>query len=326
MDRVVVPAQAVIASSVRPVVSIIVPFFNEELVIDELRSRLIPVLEKTREPFEIICVNDGSRDKTAEMLDAMCAEDPRFKGVHFSRNFGHQAAVTAGLHFATGECAIIIDADLQDPPELIEQLLAKWREGFEVVYAQRRARAGESLMKRVTAFVFYRTLARMTDIETPVDAGDFCLLDRKVIDVLNAMPEQNRYLRGLRAWVGFRHAAVPFDRRERFAGETKYHFKRMVRLAIDGVFSLSHAPHRSAVWLGFTLAAVSLGLAVLMLISQFAGVYATRGWASIFVGALFLGGLQLLSVGVIVEYTGRIYDEVKRRPLYIAAQTSGTEQ
>lgn len=313
-----------IADPVRPVASIIVPFFNEELVIEALRARIVPVLEATAAPFEIICVNDGSRDKTAEMLDAICAVDPRFKGVHFSRNFGHQAAVTAGLHFATGDCAIIIDADLQDPPELIEQLLAKWREGFEVVYAQRRARAGESLMKRATAFVFYRTLARMTDIETPVDAGDFCLLDRKVIDALNAMPEQNRYLRGLRAWVGFRHAAVPFDRRERFAGETKYHFKRMVRLAIDGIFSLSHAPHRSAVWLGFTLAALSLALAVLMLIGQFTGAYATRGWASIFVGALFLGGMQLLSVGVIVEYTGRIYDEVKRRPLYIVAQTSGT--
>ncbi len=321
-----VPAQTVKADPVRPVVSIIVPFFNEELVIEALRARIVPVLEATGVSFEIICVNDGSRDKTAEMLDAICAADARFRGVHFSRNFGHQAAVTAGLHFATGDCAIIIDADLQDPPELIEQLLAKWREGFEVVYAQRRARAGESLMKRATAFVFYRTLARLTDIETPVDAGDFCLLDRKVIDVLNAMPEQNRYLRGLRAWVGFRHAAVPFDRRERYAGETKYHFKRMVRLAIDGIFSLSHSPHRSAVWLGFTLAALSLALAVAMLIAQLAGAYATRGWASIFVGALFLGGLQLLSVGVIVEYTGRIYDEVKRRPLYIVAQTSGTER
>ena len=321
-----VSAQPVISDTVRPVVSIIVPFFNEELVIEALRARIVPVLEATGAPFEIICVNDGSRDKTAEMLDAICAADPRFKGVHFSRNFGHQAAVTAGLHFATGDCAIIIDADLQDPPELIEQLLAKWREGFEVVYAQRRARSGESLMKRATAFVFYRTLARMTDIETPVDAGDFCLLDRKVIDALNAMPEQNRYLRGLRAWVGFRHAAVPFDRRERFAGETKYHFKRMVRLAIDGVFSLSHTPHRRAVWLGFTLAALSLALAVLMMIAQFAGAYATLGCASIFIGALFLGGLQLLSVGVIVEYTGRIYDEVKRRPLYIVSQASGTER
>jgi dolichol-phosphate mannosyltransferase len=314
-----------IDNHLHPVVSIIVPFFNEELVIEALRARIVPVLEATGAPFEIICVNDGSRDNTAQMLDAICAADPRFKGVHFSRNFGHQAAVTAGLHFATGDCAIIIDADLQDPPELIEQLLAKWREGFEVVYAQRRARAGESLMKRATAFVFYRTLARMTDIETPVDAGDFCLLDRKVIDALNAMPEQNRYLRGLRSWVGFRHAAVPFDRRERFAGETKYHFKRMVRLAIDGVFSLSHAPHRSAVWLGFTLAALSLAFAVLMLIAQFTGAYSAWGWASIFVGALFLGGFQLLSVGVIVEYTGRIYDEVKRRPLYIISQTSGTE-
>jgi dolichol-phosphate mannosyltransferase len=322
MDRVVVPGQTVTVSPVRPVISIIVPFFNEELVIDALRSRLIPVLEETGETFEIICVNDGSHDKTAEMLDAMCAEDRRFKGIHFSRNFGHQAAVTAGLHFASGDCAIIIDADLQDPPELIEPLVAKWREGFEVVYALRRQRAGESLMKRATAFIFYRTLARLTDLETPVDTGDFCLLDRKVIDVLNAMPEQNRYLRGLRVWVGFRHAAVPFDRRERYAGETKYHFKRMVRLAIDGIFTLSHAPHRLAVWLGFSSAAASLVLAIVLLVAQFAGTYASRSWAAIFVAALFLGGLQLISIGVIVEYTGRIYDEVKRRPLYIVAQTT----
>jgi len=311
------------ADPARPVVSLVVPFYNEELVIDEFRSRIVPVLEATNEPFEAICVNDGSRDKTAEMLDGICAADPRFKAVHFSRNFGHQAAVTAGIHLARGQCAIIIDADLQDPPELIDSFLAKWREGFDVVYAQRRARAGEGRMKRGAAFLFYRTLAKLTETEIPVDTGDFCLLDRKVIDVLNAMPERNRYVRGLRAWVGFRHAAVEFDRRERYAGETKYPLRRMVRLASDGVFSLSKAPLRMAFWFGLFSAIVSLLLAVVLLIEKLVGTYASAGWVSMMVIILFLGGVQLVCIGAVGEYIGRIYDEVKQRPLYIIARTSG---
>src|SRR5688500_1695684 len=203
----------------RPRLSLIVPIFNEEAVIDELRARLLPVLEPLG-TFEVILINDGSKDRSAEILDALCEKDSRFTALHFSRNFGHQAAGTAGLHEAAGECAVIIDADLQDPPELIREMMEKWKEGFDVVYAQRRARAGESPLKKGTAFLFYRTLRAMTEVEVAVDAGDFCLYDRKVIDVLNSMPERHRYIRGLRAWVGFRHRAVEFDRAERFAGET----------------------------------------------------------------------------------------------------------
>lgn len=316
-------AHTLMADPLRPVVSLVVPFYNEELVIDEFRARLVPVLEGTKESFEVICINDGSRDKTAEMLDAICAADPRFRAFHFSRNFGHQAAVTAGIHGARGQCAIVIDADLQDPPELIGSLLAKWREGFEIVYAQRRVRAGETSMKRGTAFLFYRTLASITEIELPVDTGDYSLYDRKVIDVMNAMPEHNRYLRGLRAWVGFRQTAVQFDRRERYAGESKYPLRRMVRLALDGVFSLSWTPLRMAAWFGFASTVLSLLLAIVLLVGKLAGAFGNTGWTWIAVIVLFIGGLQLVCIGAVGEYIGRIYDEVKQRPLYIIARTSG---
>jgi glycosyltransferase involved in cell wall biosynthesis len=318
-----VPDKTLMADSARPLLSLVVPFYNEEPVIHEFHARIVPVLEETRESFEVICVNDGSRDKTAEMLDALSARDPRFKAAHFSRNFGHQAAVTAGVHLARGDCAVIIDADLQDPPELIASLLAKWREGFDIVYAQRRARAGEGRLKRGTAFLFYRTLASITEIEIPLDTGDFCLIDRKVIEVMNAMPEHNRYLRGLRAWVGFRQAAVEFDRRERYAGESKYPLRRMVRLALDGVFSLSWAPLRMSIWLGLLSAAIGLLLAAVLLVEKIAGTYESAGLGPMAVIVLFLGGVQLVCIGAVGEYIGRIYDEVKQRPLYIIARTSG---
>jgi dolichol-phosphate mannosyltransferase len=317
-----VPAETLTPDTAGPVISLVVPFYNEELVIEAFRSRITPVLEKTGESFEVICVNDGSRDRTADLLDAVCAADPRFRALHFSRNFGHQPAVTAGINVARGQCAIIIDADLQDPPELIDELLAKWREGFEIVYAQRRARAGESGMKRSTAFMFYRTLSRITEINVPVDTGDFCLIDRKVIDVMNAMPERNRYLRGLRAWVGFRQTAVQFDRQERFAGETKYPLKRMFRLALDGIFSLSKAPLRMAFWLGLMSIFVSFLLLVILLVEKIVG-RDVGGLMTMIVIVFFLGGVQLLCIGALGEYIGRIYDEVKQRPLYIVARTSG---
>jgi len=306
----------------QPVVSLVVPFYNEELVVDAFHARIVPVLEATKQSFEVICVNDGSKDRTAEMLDAICAKDRRFKAAHFSRNFGHQAAVTAGIHLARGKCAVIIDADLQDPPELIDSLLAKWRDGFDIVYAQRRKREGEGRLKRGTAFLFYRTLASITETDIPVDTGDFCLLDRKVIDVMNAMPEHNRYLRGLRAWVGFRQTSVEFDRRERFAGVTKYPLRRVVRLALDGIFSLSWAPLRMAVWLGMFSASVAILVGIVLLIEKLTGTY-DGGWAPMVVIVLFLGGVQLVCVGAVGEYVGRIYDEVKQRPLYIIARTSG---
>jgi len=306
-----------------PRLSLIVPIYNEEATIDELRARLLPVLEPLG-TFEVILINDGSKDRSAEMLDALAASDPRFAALHFSRNFGHQAAVTAGLHESTGECAVIIDADLQDPPELIAEMVRKWQGGFDVVYAQRRERAGESRMKKGTAFLFYRTLAALTEVDVPTDTGDFALLDRKVVDVLNSMPERNRYIRGLRAWVGFRQTAVQFDRAERFAGETKYPFRRMVALAFDGIFSLSKAPLRLAVYFGILSAGLSFLLGIWFIIERLTGRFETvRGWASTIVVVLFLGGVQLICIGAIGEYIGRTYDEAKQRPLYIVARRSG---
>ncbi len=303
--------------------SLVVPIYNEEAVIDELHARLVRVIEPMG-PFEVICVNDGSVDRSADMLDALSGSDPRFKALHFSRNFGHQAAVTAGLHAATGDCAVIIDADLQDPPELVGEMLEKWKQGFDVVYAKRRERAGDSRLKRGTAFVFYRLLRKLTEVEIPPDAGDFCLLDRKVIDVLNSMPERNRYVRGLRAWVGFRQTAVEFDRSERFAGETKYPLSRMISLAFDGVFSFSKAPLRLAIWFGFVSSGLSFLLGIVFLIEKLTGTFnVVRGWASTIVVVLFLGGVQLICIGAIGEFIGRTYDEVKQRPLYIIARTSG---
>jgi dolichol-phosphate mannosyltransferase len=258
------------------------------------------------------------------MLDALCKSDPRFTALHFSRNFGHQAAVTAGLHAVTGKCAVIIDADLQDPPELIVEMMAKRREDFDVVYAVRRARAGETRLKRWTAHWFYRILGKLTEVEVPPDSGDFCLLDRQVIDVLNSMPERNRYVRGLRAWVGFRQTAVEFDRAERFAGETKYPLGRMISLAFDGIFSLSKAPLRLSIYFGVFCAGLSFLLGVFFALQKITGTFGTvKGWASTIVTILFLGGIQLISLGAIGEYIGRSYDEVKQRPLYIIARKSG---
>lgn len=305
-------------------VSLVVPIYNEEAVIEELRSRLVPVMESLGSEFEIICVNDGSRDRSAETLDAICEKDPRFKVLHFSRNFGHQAAVTAGLHAAAGDCAVIIDADLQDPPEVIGELVQKWRSGYQVVYAKRRTRAGEGRLKKWSAYVFYRTLRKLTEVEIPPDAGDFCLLDRKVIDVLNAMPERNRYVRGLRAWVGFRQTSVEFDRLQRFAGETKYPLRQMVALALNGVFSLSKAPLRLAMYFGFLSSGLSFLLGIIFMLQKLTGTFQpVRGWASTIVVVLFLGGVQLICIGALGEFIGRIYDEVKQRPLYIIARTRG---
>ena len=303
-----------------PTLSLIVPIYNEEATIDELRSRLLPVLEPI-DSWEVILINDGSKDRSAEMLDALAASDNRFIVLHFSRNFGHQPAVTAGLHESTGQCAIIIDADLQDPPELIHEMMAKWRDGYDVVYAQRRARAGESKMKKGTAFMFYRTLRALTEVDIPPDAGDFALLDRKVIDVLNSMPERNRYIRGLRAWVGFRQTSVEFDRAERFAGETKYPFRKMIKLAFDGIFSLSKAPLRLSIYFGILSAALAFLLAIFFIVERLLGNPGlVRGWASIIVVVLFLGGIQLICLGAIGEYIGRTYDEAKQRPFYIVAR------
>lgn len=311
-------------SSNKPLLSVVVPVYNEEEVLDALHSRLLQVLVPNVESFEIVLVNDGSKDNTPSILDSICKSDHRFKALHFSRNFGHQAAVTAGLHAVTGNAVVVIDADLQDPPELILQMMAKWREGFDVVYAQKKRREGINPFKNAAYFIYYRLLRNLTDIEVPPDTGDFCLMDRKIVDLLNAMPERNRYVRGLRAWLGFRQTAIMFERPARFAGETKYPFRRMVGLAVDGILSLSKAPLRLAMYFGFFASAVSFVLLVYFLLEKLFGPpNLTHGWASTIVVILFLGGVQLICLGVIGEFIGRIYDEVKQRPLYIVGRSTG---
>ncbi len=305
-------------------VSLVVPVYNEEEVIEALHSRLIQVLGPAIGHFEVIFVNDGSKDRSPEMLDSICNADRRFKALHFSRNFGHQAAVTAGLHAATGAVVVVIDADLQDPPELIVRMLDAWAEGSHVVYAQKKRRMGVGPFKRMAYYVYYRLLNSLTEIEVPPDTGDFCLMDRRVVDLLNAMPERNRYVRGLRAWLGFRQTAIMFERPGRYAGVTKYPFRRMMALAVDGILSLSKAPLKIAMYFGFFVSAVSFLLGVVFAVERLAGDgNLARGWASTIVVVLFLGGVQLICLGVIGEFIGRIYDEVKQRPLYVIGRSTG---
>jgi polyisoprenyl-phosphate glycosyltransferase len=312
------------ADPARPLISVVVPVYNEHEVIEALHSRLLQVLAPELPSFEVVFVNDGSRDTSAQMLDQIVLSDPRFKAIHFSRNFGHQAAVTAGLHAASGQVVVVIDADLQDPPELIHQMIEKWDEGFDVVYAQKKRREGIGPLKRASYYMYYRVLGSLSDVEVPPDTGDFCLMDRQIVDLLNAMPERNRYVRGLRAWLGFRQTAIPFERPARFAGETKYPFKRMVGLGVDGILSLSKAPLRIAMYLGFFASAISFLLLVAFIIERlFGSGQTTRGWASTIVVILFLGGIQLICLGVIGEFIGRIYDEVKQRPLYVVGRSTG---
>ena len=304
--------------------SLVVPIYNEEAVIEALHSRLIQVLGPAVEKFEVLFINDGSKDRSPEMLDAICRADNRFKAIHFSRNFGHQAAVTAGLHAATGAVVVVIDADLQDPPELILKMLEQWSQGSAVVYAQKQKRMGIGPVKRGAYYLYYRLLNKLTEVEVPPDTGDFCLMDRQIVDLLNAMPERNRYVRGLRAWLGFTQTAIMFERPGRFAGETKYSFSRLVGLATDGILSLSKAPLKVAMYFGFFASAVSFLLGLVFVVERLTGPgHLARGWASTIVVVLFLGGVQLICLGVIGEFIGRIYDEVKQRPLYVIGRSTG---
>ncbi len=297
-----------------------VPVFNEEASLPELRRRLGEVLPRVGGEAEVLLVNDGSRDGTAAMIAAICREDRRFRGVHFSRNFGHQAAVAAGLRYAGGRAVVVMDADLQDPPELLLVLLEKWREGYEVVYGRHARREREGWLKRGAAFLYYRFLRQVAQHDVPADTGDFCLMDHRVVELLNAMPERNRYIRGLRAWVGFRQTAVDFDRPARFAGEPKYTFRKSLSLAVNGIISLSQAPLRIATWFGLGVSLTSFLLGVAFVIAKLTVGFEIRGWASTVVIILFLGGVQLLTIGIIGEYISRIYDEVKQRPLFVVRE------
>jgi len=304
--------------------SVIVPVYNEQAVLSTTHRQLIDALGHLPDvDLEVIYVDDGSADGSPQILADLQKADARVRVIRFSRNFGHQMAITAGVDEASGDAAAIIDADLQDPPEAIREMIARWREGYQVVYGQRTRRAGESSFKRLTALAFYRLLRRLTDTAIPLDTGDFRLLDRQVIEALREMPERDRFVRGMVSWVGFRQIGVPYARAARFAGESKYPLGKMLRFAFDGVASFSIRPLRLATWLGFcssffALCGIIYAIAVRLLTNRW-----VAGWAATFVAILFVGGIQLLSVGVIGEYVGRIYGEVKRRPLYIVAERLG---
>jgi len=314
------------AAGEHPVVSVVAPVYNEEAILEELYRRLSAVLDGAGESWELVLVNDGSRDRSGQIMRELHARDPRVKVVDFARNFGHQIAITAGADYAQGDAVVIIDADLQDPPEVILDLLVKWREGYQVVYAVRAERKGETWFKEFTARLFYRIIYRITEIDIPVDTGDFRLMDRKAVEALKGIREKHRFMRGLSVWVGFRQTGVKYVRAERYAGETKYPLKKMLKFALDGITSFSYLPLQLATYVGFLAAGLSILGIIAAIILRLSGSQAFYGQASTLVSVLFLGGVQLISLGIIGEYLGRIYDEVKGRPLYIVSQALGFEE
>ncbi len=305
--------------------SIVVPLYNEEAVIDSCHERLLRVMDQLGQPWEIIYINDGSRDRTGLLARQLCASDSRVKLLTFSRNFGHQAAITAGMDHASGDAVIIIDADLQDPPELIPAMIEQWQAGFDVVYGHRVARKGESLGKKVSARLFYRLLHRITDVDIPVDVGDFRLIDARVCHALSALPEHNRYVRGLISWLGFRQTYVDYVRAPRFAGTTKYPLRKMLKLAIDGITSFSYKPLKLGIGIGITLSICSFCFLLFVFIARlFDLVVMEPGYASLMCVILFFCGIILIMLGIIGEYIGRIFEEVKGRPLYVICDREGS--
>jgi dolichol-phosphate mannosyltransferase len=303
-------------ATAQPVYSVVAPVYNEEETVPHFYERVVAVMEGLGEPFELVLINDGSRDGSYAAMRALVERDPRVRVIDFSRNFGHQVAISAGLDHARGQAVVIIDSDLQDPPEVIPQLIARWKDGAEVVYAQRAKRAGETRFKLLTAKAFYRLIARITSVNIPRDTGDFRLLDHRVVKALVAMREHHRFMRGLSVWVGFRQEAVQYERQERFAGTTKYPLRKMVRFSVDAITGFSYVPLQLATTFGFILAGLSLlGILIAAILRVATG--AIVGQASTLILVLFLGGIQLIFLGIIGEYLGRIYDEVRARPLYI---------
>jgi len=311
----------------KPTITIIAPVYNEEPVLPELYKRISAIMDAAGDTWELLLVDDGSRDRSAEIIAELHANDPRVKGISFSRNFGFQEAVTAGLDYAQGDAVVLTDADLQDPPEVIPEMIAKWREGYDVVYGVRESREGETWFKLVTAKLFYRLIHRITSVNIPLDTGDFRLMDRRVVDSLRSMRERNRFLRGMVPWVGYRQTGVHFVRAPRYAGEAKYNsFRRMFKFAMNAITSFSYVPLQLATYLGFVIAAISaIAILVVVLLRLFAP-HELTGQATTLVAVLFLGGVQLISLGIIGEYLGRIYDEVKGRPLYLIDKTWGVSK
>lgn len=311
---------------VRPVFSVVVPIWNEEAVIPELYRRVIETMDSTGTSWELICINDGSHDRSLQMLIELRAQDERVKVIDFSKNFGHQIAITAGADYAEGDAVIVMDADLQDPPDVVLRMIEQWRAGYEVVYAVRAKREGETWFKLLTAKLFYRLMQRISDVNIPLDAGDFRLMDRRVVLAMRQLREKYRFMRGLSSWVGFKQIGVEYERAERYAGETKYPLRKMLRLALNAITSFSYLPLQLATYFGFALAFVSLVGIVLTIFLRLSGSSAFAGQATTLVSVLFLGGIQLIFLGIIGEYLGRIYDEVKARPLYIVSRAYGLAQ
>jgi dolichol-phosphate mannosyltransferase len=304
------------AETTQPVLSVVIPVYNEEDNLPRLYERLIAALDPTGLAYEIVFVDDGSRDGSLTYLHALAATDSRILAVELARNFGHQVAISAGLDHSRGQGVIVMDADLQDPPEVLPEFIAKWREGYDVVYAIRRQRK-EGWLKRGAYAVFYRLLQRVANIEIPLDAGDFCIMDRRVVDVLSGMPERNRFVRGIRSWVGLNQVGLAYERHTRHAGRPKYTFTRLVYLALDGLVSFSYIPLRAITMLGFGVSLISIVLAVFYTIQKLTIGLNPPGFATLIVALFFLSGIQLITMGVIGEYIGRIFEEVKQRPLYI---------
>ncbi len=302
--------------------TVIIPIYNEEKNISILFERLKKVVSELSISYEFIFINDGSRDKSMELIRELASNDNSVRFINFSRNFGHQIAVTAGIDASKGNAVVIIDADLQDPPEIIPEMYHKMQEGFQVVYARRKTRAGESFFKKFTAKLFYRILTKITSIKIPIDTGDFRIMDRKIVDVLKDMPEQQKYLRGQIAWVGFKQTYVLYDRDERFAGETGYTYKKMIRLALDGITSFSNLPLKFATMTGFFVSGITFLLSLYALYARFISKDYVPGWTSLILAVLFIGGVQLISIGIIGEYMSRMSANVRNRPLYIVEDSN----
>jgi polyisoprenyl-phosphate glycosyltransferase len=303
--------------------SIVVPIYNEEESFAELVKRLSGVMDRLDGPAEVILVDDGSHDASYQLMSQVNRDDPRFKVIQLSRNFGHQVAITAGMDAAAGQAVVIIDADLQDPPEVILEMAARWQEGYEVVYAVREHREGETRFKTGTATVFYNLLRRLADVEQPVDVGDFRLVDRKALDAFLLMREHNRYVRGMFSWIGFRQGAVRYQRASRHAGTSKYPLRKMIKFATDGFVGFSTAPLRFALMAGMVISIAAVGYGVVAIALKLAGLHDVPGYASLLVTITFLSGVQLVVMGMVGQYVARVYDETRNRPLYLIRESRG---